>query len=206
MKKVFFLFFLLQQEVIFSFPRAFEMNLTQVFESLVAEEETKVEGKMTYMAPEFLYFIITAPQTRRMTYVQNGEKRWRFTPAFIEGEKHQLMISQGGEESPFVAVFEILRKQLEDPSLRLEHAELKIEKGHTLNLTFFSPLKEKFALNWAKLTFKDKKRLPSQLRTIQLSRTDGQVTLFRVESFKELTNLKSSFFHFEAPENTKTIY
>jgi outer membrane lipoprotein-sorting protein len=182
-------------------PASFEATYEESFVSSATGKTTKTTGKISYQYPRKVRFEILTPNPS--TFVSNGEKSWRYTPPFIEGEEGQVEV-QKASDLPATQFLDLLKRGInQNPAFKVSYSK---------NVMTFS-----FVENWKKNLGIEKVILVTDARDaksikslsdatgLEMHYVNNRTMNWVFKSFKVPVKFKATDFEFQVPKNTKVV-
>lgn len=180
-------------------PNSFSANFEDTLHSVTGKEK-KTSGKIDYKFPGHLRFEVISPVST--LYVINPKKSWLYQPAYIKGEKDQVVI-QKTPNQPLIKFFDSIKNGISNSKL----FTTKYEKNQAI-LTFNKTIQKDMGIEGVILhaagDAKEVKEL-KDFQSITLNRGKNGKSILKLIDFNENVNFPSSNFEFTPSSNTKVI-
>lgn len=180
-------------------PNSFSANFEESLVSVTGKVK-KSFGKLDYKFPGHIRFEVTQPEPT--LFVVNPQKSWLYQPAFIKGEKDQVMV-QKSANLPVIKFLDSVKNGIEGSKL-FKPSYNKNE----LTLTFVKTIQKDMGfievILHASKNAKEIKEL-SGFDKITLVKLDKTKTNIKLIDFKENVSFPPGNFEFKPSANAKVI-
>jgi outer membrane lipoprotein-sorting protein len=186
----------------FKLPKSFELEFEQNFFSQLNSRKKIQKGKLSYKHPGKIWFEVFGEEPS--TFVSNKETSWYYTPAFIEGEKGEVIIRKSNNLS-ITYLFDLLAMSgLSKNDLYGVH--FSKNKSNMVSLVFTQKGQSKLDLNKVELFFKNNRFIFKYMNKLKLSYTNNQIVSINFLNLVKEVNFAKNKFNFNIPKNTNISY
>ncbi len=176
-------------------PKTFKVEFTQVTMGSWSGKVKESQGEIDYENPAKIRFKILSP--RPSEFVSNGKKSWFYTPAFMQGEKGEVIV-QTSNKVVLSKFFDRISQGLTSNSLYTVKAS-----NNRFELLFSPVLQKELGMEKSVILFNEGKNKNFQeIQSIELNYKDKKPVVLKFKKMVTPAMFSGGHFIFEIPKET----